>query len=143
MKLRRVALATILTALVAIPVTPAAAAQRTLWVDEDRQQCPNADYTTINAAIAAASTGDTIRVCPGFYDETVVVNKASLSLRGSTDGSSTEPCLRGDSAVNPTIDSVINGGVRLEANRVSLERFSVQGRPPDPLLRSSGCIATR
>ena len=98
MKLRRVALATILTVLVAAPVTPAAAAQRTLVVDDDQQQCPKADYTSINAAIAAASTGDAIRVCPGLYDETVVVNKASLSLRGSTDGSSTEPCLRGDSA---------------------------------------------
>jgi len=142
MNLRRVLLATILSVLVTAPVTPAAAAQRMLVVDDDRQQCPNADYTTINAAVAAASTGDTIRVCPGLYDETVVVNKASLALRGSTNGSSTEPCLRGDSAVNPTIDSVINGGVRLEANRVSLERFTVQGRPPDPLLLSSGGIAT-
>ena len=144
MNIRRVllVLATILTLLVGASGASAAAAQRSLVVDDDRQQCPNADYTSINAAIAAASTGDTIRVCPGLYNETVVVNKTSLALRGSTEGSSTEPCLRGDSAVNPTIDSVINGGVRLEANRVSLERFTVQGRPPDPLLLSSGGIAT-
>ena len=55
MKLRSVALATILTVLVAAPVTPAAAAQRTLVVDDDQQQCPKADYTSINAAIAAIS----------------------------------------------------------------------------------------
>jgi parallel beta-helix repeat protein len=128
--------------LVGAPVTQAAAAQRMLVVDDDRQQCSNADYTSINAAVAAASPGDTIRVCPGLYSETVVVNKASLSLRGFTNGSSTQPCLRGDAAANPTVDSVISGGVRLEANRVSLEGFTVQGRPPDPLLLSSGGIAT-
>src|SRR5207249_6414826 len=128
MNIRRLllVLATILTMLVGAPGAPAAAAQRTRVVDDDRQQCPNADYTSINAAIAAASTGDTIRVCPGLYNETVVVNKASLALRGSTDGSSTEPCLRGDSAANPTVDSVINGGIRLEANQVSLDRKSTR-----------------
>src|SRR5207244_2566946 len=82
-------------ALLAAAVGPAAAGPRTLVVDDDRQQCPNAAYTSISAAIAAASPGDNIRVCAGLYNETVVVDKAGLSLRGSTNGSTTEPCLRG------------------------------------------------
>ncbi len=110
------------------------ASPRTLVVDDDKQQCPNADYTSISAAIAAAAPGDKIRVCPGLYSETVVVDKAGLSLQGSTNGSTTEPCLRGDDAANPTRDSVVNGAVRLEANGVSLDAFTVQGAPVTPVV---------
>ncbi|MEM3527067.1 MAG: right-handed parallel beta-helix repeat-containing protein [Candidatus Bathyarchaeia archaeon] len=39
-------------------------------------------YTTIQAAITAASAGDTIIVHPGTYSEVVDVNKESLTLRG-------------------------------------------------------------
>src|SRR5438034_503182 len=53
---------------------PAAASQRTLFVDDDKQQCPMANYTSINEAIIAAAPGDKIVVCPGVYSETVVVN---------------------------------------------------------------------
>lgn len=37
------------------------------------QGCANAAYTTIGAAVAAASPGNTIVVCPGVYGEEVVV----------------------------------------------------------------------
>ena len=37
-------------------------------------------YPTIQAAINAASAGDTIRVCPGTYVENVTINKASLTV---------------------------------------------------------------
>src|SRR5207244_11681782 len=37
--------------------TPVAANRRTLFVDDDRQQCPKADYTSITAAIIAAAPG--------------------------------------------------------------------------------------
>lgn len=37
------------------------------------QGCASAPYTTISAAVAAATAGDTIVVCPGVYDEDVVV----------------------------------------------------------------------
>src|SRR5262245_4819933 len=39
-------------------------------------------YSTINAAVAAASSGDTIMVDPGLYTEVVTVNKP-LTLIGS------------------------------------------------------------
>src|SRR5437667_1443114 len=91
----------------------------TLFVDDDGQQCPQAKYSSIGAAIAAADPGDKIKVCPGLYNETVVVNKTGLALLGSTNGSTVETCLRGDDAANPTKDSVVNGQVRLEANGVS------------------------
>jgi pectin methylesterase-like acyl-CoA thioesterase len=41
--------------------------------------------STINAAVAAASAGDTIRVAAGTYKEDVVITKSlSLSLHGTT-----------------------------------------------------------
>ena len=53
----------------------------TVFVDDDGMQCPNADKTTIQEAVDAAGAGAMVRVCPGLYDETVVVNKP-LTIHG-------------------------------------------------------------
>lgn len=53
----------------------------TLLVDDDKVQCPNAAYTSIQAAVNAASPGDKINVCPGTYREQVRVTKR-LTIRG-------------------------------------------------------------
>src|SRR3984893_10366668 len=52
-----------------------------LLVDDDKVQCPAATFTSIQAAIDAASPGDLIRVCPGAYREQLSINK-SLSIEG-------------------------------------------------------------
>jgi hypothetical protein len=44
--------------------------------------CGDASYSTIGAAVAAASSGSTIVVCPGTYDESVTVSTKSLKLVG-------------------------------------------------------------
>jgi Right handed beta helix region len=59
----------------------------TLIVDDDDMQCPNATFTTINQAVAAALPGDTIKVCPGIYRENVVVDKPQLTFVGQTQAS--------------------------------------------------------
>ena len=40
-------------------------------VDNDLAQCPNAAFTSIQAAVEASGPGDQIRVCPGLYQEQV------------------------------------------------------------------------
>src|SRR5947209_9246900 len=60
-------------ALVALSASPALAKE--LRVSNDNS-CPNAQYTSIQAAVTAASTGDTVKVCPGTYPEQVRVNNA-------------------------------------------------------------------
>jgi parallel beta-helix repeat protein len=50
-----------------------------ILVDDDKVQCPTAAYTSIQAAVNAAKSGDVIRVCPGTYAEQVVIGK-SLSV---------------------------------------------------------------
>jgi hypothetical protein len=54
---------------------------RDIVVDDDRVECPEAEFTTIQQAVNAADPGDTIRVCFGFYNEQVTVNKR-LTIRG-------------------------------------------------------------
>lgn len=52
-----------------------------LLVDDDKVQCPTATFTSIQAAINAASPGSLIRVCPGTYTEQLSIDK-SLSIEG-------------------------------------------------------------
>jgi hypothetical protein len=52
-----------------------------LLVDNDKVQCPNAQFTSIQAAVNAAPAGAVINVCPGTYPETVRISKR-LTVRG-------------------------------------------------------------
>lgn len=57
----------------------------TIWtVDDDRVQCPNADFTSIQAAINAASPDDTIIVHDGNYNEALYINKRLTIKAAST-----------------------------------------------------------
>ncbi len=53
----------------------------TLLVDDDKVQCPSAAFTSIQAAVLAASSGDRVNVCPGTYHEQVKVTKR-LTIQG-------------------------------------------------------------
>ncbi|MDQ3776886.1 MAG: right-handed parallel beta-helix repeat-containing protein [Pseudomonadota bacterium] len=59
---------------------PALAA--TLVVDDDRVECPNAGFTTIQGAVDVARRGDRIRVCPGTYNEQIGITEP-LSIIGN------------------------------------------------------------
>jgi parallel beta-helix repeat protein len=59
----------------------AAGGTKVLVVDDNRLDCPKADYTTIQDAVTAAEPGSTILVCAGTYNEWVVIeNKNDLRL---------------------------------------------------------------
>jgi parallel beta-helix repeat protein len=107
---------------------------RTLVVDDDRAQCRNAAHTTIQAAVAAASPGDVIRVCPGTYGATTV--DKTLRIDGSTSVREGKRCLDRASGEDPTRDSIVNGGAgapafRIGANDVEIRDFTVQNTTND------------
>lgn len=100
-------------------------------VDDDKAQCPDAAYATIQDAVTAASPGDVIRVCPGTYSSTTV-DKASLTLVGSTADLSRSSCLAGTGGTSPATESVVNGsagapGFSVTASGVTIKGFTVQG----------------
>jgi hypothetical protein len=47
----------------------------TLRVGQPSTSCPNAQYSTIMAAVNAASPGEEIDICPALYPEELVVTK--------------------------------------------------------------------
>lgn len=65
-----------------------AQAPETCYVDDDKLDCPDADFSTIHDAIDASKYGDTIIACPGNYHETDAVIEAGerWSLRRARSG---------------------------------------------------------
>jgi nitrous oxidase accessory protein NosD len=59
---------------------PLGANAGTLVVDDDLAECPQADFTTIQAAVTAAEPGSQILVCAGTYHESVTISKNDLRL---------------------------------------------------------------
>lgn len=76
-------------------------------------------YTTVSAAIAAASAGDTVKVCPGAYTENVVIDKA-LTLKGAKAGDSVNARTFGGAN-----ESTVTGLVTVQAANVKVDGFSL------------------
>lgn len=81
-------------------------------------------FARLNAAIAAATAGDTINVAAGVYEEQVVVNKPSLVLRGAQAG---VPACGRAGASGETVLRQANGPVQITADGVTLDGFTIQG----------------
>jgi len=80
--------------------------------------CGNAAYSTIGSAVAAASAGDTVKVCPGTYPEDVVVDK-TLTLIGQ----------------DATIDATgQDNGVQVLASGVTVQGFTVENAVGEGIL---------
>lgn len=94
-------------------------------VDDDGADCPKADFTTIQAAVAAATPGDTILVCAGTYHERLSIAKDGLSLRAKG--------APGDVVIDA--DLIGNGITISGATGVTIEGFTVrEGHDNDILL---------
>src|SRR5579875_3856096 len=82
------------------------------------------DQPTITAAIAAANTYDTIRVAPGIYYETVVIDKI-VQLLGAQAG--VDATSRGAFAMESIIvSSDTTGSVQIQSDNVVFDGFTVE-----------------
>lgn len=107
----------------------------TLTVDDDKADCPAATFTSIQAAVDAAKTGDTIAVCAGDYAEgsgapgtnAVTITK-SVSIKGAgADLVSITP------KANPLVrGSIIEEGTPDIRNGVG-DIVAIVGTPTQPL----------
>lgn len=107
---------------------------RTLVVDNDRVECQDAGFTTIPAALDAASPGDTVRVCAGTYARNVTIDTPDLTLRADgqvsieSAGWVVQVNASGVSVHGFEIDAVSGqGGVRLAGNDSLVANNSVHG----------------
>lgn len=89
-------------------------------------------FSSIQAAISAASPGDTINVAAGTYSEQVNINKTVI-LKGAQAGVDARTRV-------PSSESIIDhpcGPVQIEADNVVLNGFTIQGSTlPDPCFLS-------
>ena len=87
-----------------------------VWTVDDDDAQVTADFSTIQAAINAASAGDTIEVYVGTYTERPLVDK-QLTLTGIP-----------DTGIKPTIFANNAGhAIRLEADGCTVQGFNILG----------------
>jgi len=136
MRLAVVGFTTVVALTFGIPSAHAA----TLVVDDDGRAvsgncgASTPTFASIQTAVTSASPNDAIKVCPGTYNENLVVDKP-LILSGAkagqdarTRGHTGESIIHGTSAA---------GAVQLLANRVAFDGFTVEDNANGPGLYSS------
>jgi hypothetical protein len=77
------------------------------------------DYTTIQAAINAASEDDTIQVGEGTYTESININKAGLTVKATGDV---------DNTIINGVDATKAATVMFSANGVTLDGFTIDNQ---------------
>lgn len=84
--------------------------------------CSSPSFNSIGAAVAIASSGDTIQVCAGTYNEQVQITK-TLTLKGAQAGVDARTRV----AASESIINNSNGPVQIMADNVVLDGFTIQG----------------
>ncbi len=115
---------------------------QTFVVDKDRAQCPNADFQSIQQAVAAAPPRSKILVCPDIYSPpteplTGITVPKTLTLQAvrrveedddevEFDAADPAESCFSTSAPNPTRDAIVTGtnlGFNLTGNEVVIDGF--------------------
>ena len=108
--------------------TPTATTSLTV---DDGMDCPNAEYTTIQAAVNAADPGDRIKVCRGTYPEQVTIPAAKSGIMLFSAGY-LEAVIKAPPVMIDPGDIVHVQGAR----NVTIRHFTISGPLPDMLFCS-------
>ncbi len=113
------------------PASASPAGPRTLVVAHPGSNCGRHVFTSINAALAAASPRSTVIVCRGSYNEDAVVTKpVTLVGRGAVINPSS-PMLRTNS---PVYAQAGNNGITVLSGGVTVKGFTITGATGDGVL---------
>lgn len=106
-----------------------------LLIVDDGLDCPNFEYTTIQAAVNAADPGDKIKVCRGTYPEQVTIPAAKSGITLFSEGHLDAVIKAPPVMLEPGDIVRVNG-----ARNVTIKHFTISGPLPDTLFCS---LATR
>ena len=126
------------TAFACAPAALASAAAATIYVSpagatgSSGTSCATAAYSNIDTALAKAVAGDTVVACPGTYREDVVVRVPFLSLVGES-ATINAAGLPG-TAIGAVEGQDLYNGITIEASRVTVEGFTVEGAEGEGIL---------
>jgi parallel beta-helix repeat protein len=129
------------------PTPTATPTPTTLWVNGSGTatppagtSCSDPGYSTISSAVAAATSGDTIMVCPGTYNEAPAVTTSDLTIQATnppwTWSGSSGACTASMSP--PTSATIITpptgypDGLILSGNGITFRGFWVEGNSGGP-----------
>lgn len=115
-------------------VTAPAASAATLKVDDDGVQCPGAPYTTLQAAVASASAGDNIKVCPGLYGGQVTIS-VPLKITGKAPKAKTCDALP---TLDPTVYSIFDAPSVAGLGGIGIDVFADNVKVKGLVVRSAG-----
>lgn len=90
-----------------------------------------ADFPTISAAVAAANQFDTIRVAPGIYNETVIVDK-TIQLHGAQSGVDARTRAGSPGSESIIIGSGVSGAVQFVNDNVVVDGFTIANNSAGP-----------
>jgi nitrous oxidase accessory protein NosD len=112
-------------------------------VDDDKAQCPTAQFTSIQDAVNAAAPGDTITVCAGTYTA-ATVDKPGLTLVHPA--RPVVRCVDRSVGQNPMVNAIVNGGagtpaLRVAADDVTISGLTVQGSSDAPGIAVSPTVS--
>jgi Periplasmic copper-binding protein (NosD) len=113
-----------LLVLIGMHATQAKAAR--LIVSNSATPCPGAAYTTIQSAINAASSGDTIVVCAGTYTEQLAITK-SLAINAEIGAFLVPPSLTQNATSLETGDAIAAAVFISGAANVAIAGLTVDG----------------
>ncbi|HUD98924.1 MAG TPA: right-handed parallel beta-helix repeat-containing protein [Bryobacteraceae bacterium] len=132
------------TALLSIVTVCTASQAAVLTVGQPNTPCPSAQYTTIGAAVAAASSGDTIAICPALYPEQLIITQP-LTLMGLDVAITSKEGKYGINRVliQPTLTDLQNLPYESVITVMNTSRVTIQNLAIDASLNTvSGCSPT-
>jgi hypothetical protein len=87
-------------------------------------------FRSIQSAVDAADSGDTIKVCPGTYKEVVTVTEPDLTIKGANAGRDATRHGRGrESIIAGVAGRMVPGLVQLRADDLTWDGFTILGAP--------------